>query len=101
MVANAGHSTGAPLTDLTLEQWNYVIGVDLTGPFLCFRAAARDMIGRSAPGALIAVLIAVASVAAMHTEPATANCAAATARLLGLVRTAATELAPHGICATP
>ncbi len=43
LVNNAGLQRDAPLTEMTLAQWNTVIGVNLTGMFLCSRAAARAM----------------------------------------------------------
>src|SRR5687768_1519624 len=44
LVSNAGLQKDAPFVDMTLEQWNTVLGVNLTGTFLCTRAAARAMI---------------------------------------------------------
>ena len=41
LVANAGLQQDAPFDEMTLEQWNKVIGVNLTGQFLCARAAIR------------------------------------------------------------
>src|SRR5204863_479526 len=46
LVSNAGLQRDAAITDMTLEQWNTVISVNLTGAFLCARAAARAMIGQ-------------------------------------------------------
>ena len=46
LVNNAGLQRDAPVTEMTLEQWNTVLGVNLTGMFLCSRAAARSMIRR-------------------------------------------------------
>jgi len=46
LVNNAGLQQDAPFTEMTLAQWNKVIGVNLTGMFLCAREAAREMIGR-------------------------------------------------------
>jgi glucose 1-dehydrogenase len=42
LVNNAGLQRDAPLSDMTLEQWNTVIGVNLTGQFLCAREAVRE-----------------------------------------------------------
>ena len=42
MVSNAGLQRDAPFDQMTLEQWNTVIGVNLTGQFLCTREAARE-----------------------------------------------------------
>jgi len=43
LVNNAGAFEGGPLHELTLEAWSHVIGVNLTGPFLCTREALRIM----------------------------------------------------------
>jgi glucose 1-dehydrogenase len=42
LVNNAGLQQDAPFEELTLAQWNKVIGVNLTGQFLCARAAVRE-----------------------------------------------------------
>ena len=42
LVNNAGLQKDAPLEDMTLAQWNTVIGVNLTGQFLCAREAVRE-----------------------------------------------------------
>ena len=41
LVANSGLQKDANLVDMSLEDWNTVIGVNLTGQFLCARAAVR------------------------------------------------------------
>jgi glucose 1-dehydrogenase len=41
LVANAGIQQDAPVTEMTLEQWKRVLDVNLTGQFLCARAAIR------------------------------------------------------------
>ncbi len=46
LVNNAGLQRDAAFPAMTLEQWNFVLGVNLTGMFLCSRAAAREMIRR-------------------------------------------------------
>jgi len=42
VVSNAGIQQDAALHDMTLDQWNRVIGVNLTGQFLCIREAVRE-----------------------------------------------------------
>ena len=42
LVNNAGLQKDAPLESMTLAQWNTVIGVNLTGQFLCAREAVRE-----------------------------------------------------------
>jgi len=44
LINNAGVSWGAPVEDMTLEQWNKVIETNLTGTFLCSQAVGRVMI---------------------------------------------------------
>ena len=46
LVNNSGVQRDAALTEMTLDQWTTVLGVNLTGMFLCTRAAARAMIGQ-------------------------------------------------------
>lgn len=43
LVANAGVQRDAPFVDMSLAQWNTVIGINLTGQFLCCREAVRAM----------------------------------------------------------
>ncbi|MGH7142774.1 MAG: SDR family oxidoreductase [Planctomycetota bacterium] len=42
LVNNAGLQQDSPIDQMTLAQWNKVIGVNLTGQFLCARAAIRE-----------------------------------------------------------
>ena len=42
LVNNAGIQSNAPLDRMTIEQWNSVIGTNLTGQFLCAREAIRE-----------------------------------------------------------
>ncbi len=46
MVANAGVQRDADFTEMTLEDWQFVIDVNLTGQFLCAREAAREFVRR-------------------------------------------------------
>lgn len=46
LVNNAGWQKDAAFQDMTLEQWNQVIGVNLTGQFLCSREAIREFLRR-------------------------------------------------------
>lgn len=50
LVNNAGISIRRPSIDLTLEEWDSVMSVNLSGMFLCSRTAARSWIGRGVPG---------------------------------------------------
>jgi NAD(P)-dependent dehydrogenase (short-subunit alcohol dehydrogenase family) len=44
IVNNAGVAAMSPATDISVEEWNKVVSVNLTGVFLCARTAARQMI---------------------------------------------------------
>jgi glucose 1-dehydrogenase len=55
LVNNAGVEAPYLLVDMPLEEWNRVIGVNLTGAFLCAREAARGMVGAGAPGVIVNV----------------------------------------------
>lgn len=46
LVNNAGLQRDAPFDQMTLEQWNFVIGVNLTGQFLCAREAVKEFLRR-------------------------------------------------------
>ena len=43
LVNNAGLQRDSKFVDMTLEQWNTVLGINLTGQFLCAREAARNL----------------------------------------------------------
>jgi NAD(P)-dependent dehydrogenase (short-subunit alcohol dehydrogenase family) len=92
MVANAGVVDVRPFVDTSLDDWRRVTSIDLDGVFLCFREAARHM--RAGGGG---ALVAVSSISALHGSPRMAAYAAGKAGLLGLVRSAAVELARDGI----
>lgn len=53
LVNNAGVASMSPATDVTLEEWNRVVAVNLTGVFLCARTAARQMIKQGQGGKVI------------------------------------------------
>src|SRR5579871_5781671 len=42
LINNAGLQRDSKIADMTLDQWNFVIGVNLTGQFLCAREAIRQ-----------------------------------------------------------
>ena len=46
LVNNAGAATVSPSVEMSLEEWNRVINVNLTGVFLCAREAAKEMMKR-------------------------------------------------------
>jgi NAD(P)-dependent dehydrogenase (short-subunit alcohol dehydrogenase family) len=64
LINNAGVSWGAPVEEMTLEQWNKVIETNLTGTFLCSQAVGKVMI-RQQRGKIINI----ASVAGLGGSP--------------------------------
>jgi NAD(P)-dependent dehydrogenase (short-subunit alcohol dehydrogenase family) len=65
LINNAGTSWGAPVEEMTLEQWNKVIETNLTGTFLFSQAAGKVMV-RQTSGKIINIT----SVAGIHGAPA-------------------------------
>ena len=82
-----------PFMEETDEHWRNVLDINLTGAFIATQEAARRMIARGTGGAIINVS-SVAQFAAQ--EGASAYCAGK-AGLDGLTKSAAIELAAHGI----
>jgi 2-hydroxycyclohexanecarboxyl-CoA dehydrogenase len=92
LINNAGIVRIAPSVDLSEDDWQRVVAVNLTGLFLCCQAAARLMI--SAGGGRI---INIASTAARGVAPGFAAYAASKSAVVGLTRALAAEWGPHGI----
>jgi len=98
MVNNAGLEYKHPFLEFPLEHWNKIIAVDLTGPFLCAQAAARQMVkqgqnGQGGGGRII-------NISSVHEDlPMITNApyCAAKGGLRMLTRTICVELAPYGI----
>ena len=82
-----------PLVDMPLDRWQTVLGVNLTGAFLCTRHAARQMIAQGRGGRVISI----ASVAAKSGSLHLAAYSASKHGLVGLTRSAALELGAHRI----
>lgn len=47
LLANSGLQKDAPITEMTLDDWNTVLGVNLTGQFLCARSALRQFLAQA------------------------------------------------------
>jgi NAD(P)-dependent dehydrogenase (short-subunit alcohol dehydrogenase family) len=90
VVANAGGGGAGKLKSVTLEAWNQVLAVNMTGTFLTFRAALGGM-GQGGR------LIAMASIASLKGGATIPAYAAAKHGVLGLVRSVAQEVAQKGI----
>jgi SDR family mycofactocin-dependent oxidoreductase len=92
LIANAGIWTLGSFWELTDEQWDEMIGVNLTGVWKAAKAVAPHMIERRSGSIVI-----IASVNALEAGQYTAHYAAAKHGLIGLMRNVALELAPYGI----
>ncbi|MBU6211233.1 MAG: SDR family oxidoreductase [Gammaproteobacteria bacterium] len=94
LVNNAGVGyLMAPFTEMPLERWDLVIGVNLTGAFLCSKHAAQAMIEQGRGGRIINI----ASVAAKSGSMYLSAYAASKHGLIGFTRSAALELGRHKI----
>ena len=93
LVANAGISTRAPVHELTLADWERVLRVNLTGTFLCCRAALREML-RGGRGSIV-TMGSVQSVVVAGSGAASYK--ASKAGILMLTRTIAAEYGDDNI----
>jgi meso-butanediol dehydrogenase/(S,S)-butanediol dehydrogenase/diacetyl reductase len=82
-----------PLLEVTPADWTAVIGVNLTGAFFGLRAAAEIMVAQGRGGRIINIASQAAKSGFTHAQAYTAS----KHGLVGLVRSAAIELGPHGI----
>jgi NAD(P)-dependent dehydrogenase (short-subunit alcohol dehydrogenase family) len=92
LVANAGAATSSRLERTSDEDWQRIIDLNLTAPFRCVRRAVPAM--RAAGWGRVVV---IASSAAHVGEPYIAAYTASKHGVLGLVRSAAAELAREGV----
>jgi 3-oxoacyl-[acyl-carrier protein] reductase len=92
LVNNAGITRDQLLVRMGDDDWRAVLEVNLTGAFVCIRAAAKPMIKQRS-----GCIINMASVVGLMGNAGQANYAAAKGGLIGLTKAAAKELAPRGI----
>ena len=98
LVSNAGLQRDAAFPDMTISQWNTVIGVNLTGQFLCTRAAARIFLQRGVVPAVSQAagkIICMSSVHEVIPWAGHVNYAASKGGVMLLMKSIAQELAPH------
>ena len=86
-----------PLMEVSPEDWGAVIDVNLTGCFYGIKAAAEVMIAQAAQGRRGGRIVNIASQAAKSGFPHAQAYTASKHGLVGLTRSAAIELGPHGI----
>lgn len=100
LVPNAGLQQDAPLERMTLQQWNTVIGVNLTGQFLCCRQAVREFKRRGVrPEVSCAAgkIICVSSVHDVIPWAGHVNYAASKGGVMLMMKSIAQEVAPYRI----
>lgn len=89
LINNAAIAANKPLTELSLEEWNRVIGTNLTGAFLCAKHVVpflKESKGR---------IINIASTRALQSEPNTAAYSASKGGILALTHSLAASLGPE------
>jgi glucose 1-dehydrogenase len=100
LVNNAGLQQDAPLEDMTLKQWNKVIGVNLTGQFLCAREAVREFKRRGVRKEVSCAagkILCISSVHEVIPWAGHANYAASKGGVMLLMKSIAQEVAPYRI----
>lgn len=100
MVNNAGLQKDACLVDMTIDQWQTVIDVNLTGQFLCSREAAKIFIQqgvRQGISAAAGKIICMSSVHEIIPWAGHVNYAASKGGIEMLMKSLAQELAPYKI----
>jgi 3-oxoacyl-[acyl-carrier protein] reductase len=95
LVANAGSGRIVPFLDLTLDEWDETLALNLTGTFLCCQRAAQMM--ADGPAEANKAILVVSSIRAVGVRPGRLAYSVTKAGVNQLVRSAAYELAPLGI----
>lgn len=90
LVNNASVWLKAPFLDISLEEWNTALTVNLTGPFLCSQAVAPYMLKQES-----GLIINITDLSAFQTWAGYAHHSASKAGLVALTKVIAAELAPH------
>jgi glucose 1-dehydrogenase len=99
LVNNAGLQKDSPFAEMTLEQWNFVLGVNLTGQFLCAREAIKEFLRRGVNGKSKSAgkIICMSSVHEVIPWAGHANYAASKGGVMLMMKTIAQEFAPKKI----
>jgi glucose 1-dehydrogenase len=100
LVANAGLQRDAPLEDMTIDQWNLVIAVNLTGQFLCCREAVREFKRRGVKKEISCAagkIICMSSVHEIIPWAGHVNYAASKGGVMLMMKSIAQEVAPYRI----
>lgn len=93
LVNNAGGVFSSPLLDTSENGWDALYRANLRHVLLCSQRIARKLVSESLPGSIISLT----SIEGVRAAPGYAAYAAAKAGVINYTKTAALELAPHGI----
>jgi NAD(P)-dependent dehydrogenase (short-subunit alcohol dehydrogenase family) len=93
LINNAAVSDNKTILDITKEEWDRVIAVTLTGPFLVTQAVARQMVAQGGGGAIVNV----GSTSGFRGRVRAIAYTAAKGGLANMTRSMAVQLAPHKI----
>ncbi len=99
-VPNAGLQRDSPLHEMSLEDWNFVLDVNLTGQFLCAREAIREFLRRgmrSDVSKSLGKIIHMSSVHQIIPWAGHANYAASKGAIVMLMKSICQEYGPHKI----
>jgi len=100
LVNNAGLQRDAPIDEMTLAQWNFVINVNLTGQFLCAREAIREFKRRGVVPEISCAAGKIISMSSVHEIIPWAghvNYAASKGGVMLMTKSIAQEVAPYRI----
>ena len=100
LVNNAGLQRDAAFRDMTLEQWNTVLSVNLTGQFLCARQAIREFLRRGVVPSVSCAADKIVCMSSVHQQipwGGHANYATSKGGIKMLMESLAQETAPHRI----
>jgi glucose 1-dehydrogenase len=100
LVNNAGLQRDAPFATMTLAQWNTVIGINLTGQFLCARAAIREFLRRGVVPSVSCAAGKIICMSSVHQEIPWAghpNYASSKGGIKMMMESLAQEVAPYHI----
>ena len=100
LINNAGLQRDAPIDEMTLQQWQFVLDVNLTGQFLCSREAVKEFKRRGMrPDVSCALgkIICISSVHEVIPWAGHANYAASKGGIMLMMKSMAQELAPFKI----
>lgn len=100
LINNAGLQRDAPFHEMTLDQWNKVIDVNLTGQFLCSRSAVREFLKCGVAEEVSCAAGKIINISSVHEIipwAGHANYAASKGGVMLLTRSMSQELAPYRI----